>query len=362
MLNSLPVLALLALGLAPSTSLAQSTCSDADNTLDTIVDIACAQANEDRFGTLCLRLRNTGLDDALTTTGDWLVFAPDNSAFSLAGTTAGVTLQQQANTLRYHVVVGSDALVCGTDQTSILVINGVSQTSTTQCDTDGTTVLGQAGDVRLPTPTSSFPLLSGFDSADFILACNGRIVPLGGVLGFDTAQYSFGVNGCSFFDPNCIRQGKATKNGGFVTETVVNGVAFDNVFYHPKAAKKGGYYRPWNNLNQFQTVYANNAINAFSPYFRPPRPYYGNKKAKAGKGYYGYGNGFGNNGFGNNGFGNNGFGNNFNRPNYGYYGKGSKGYYRKLEKDSVVFDNGVSDYEPEEYYEYDAQDAASPEQ
>lgn len=377
MYYSLPVLALLALGLAPSITLVQSanTCSDDDNALGTIVDIACAQANADRFGTLCLRLRNTGLDDSLTTSGDWFVFAPDNSAFTLAGTTAGVTLQQQANALRYHisvntVVLAADALACGTDTTSILSINGIAQTSTTQCDTDGTTKLGQAGDVRLPTPTSSFPLFSGgTDDTDFILACNGIIVPLGGVLGFDTAAYSFGVNGCSFFDPNCvrIRTGKATKKGGFVTETVVNGVAFDNVFYQPKAAKKGGYYRPWNGLNQFQTVYANDAINAFSPYFRPQqRPYYGNKKGKAGKGYYGYGNGYNNygNGF-NNGF-NNGFRNNgyygIGNRNRGYYGKGSKGYYRKLEKESVVFDNGVSVYEPEEYYEYDAQDAASPEQ
>lgn len=356
MLYSLAFLALLALGVAPGTN--AQTCGDAGNTLGTIVDIACAQENAGTFGTLCLRLRNTGLDDALTPEGDFFVFAPDNTAFSLAGTTAGVSLAQQKAVLEYHVSVGSSDLVCGTDRTSILTINNNPQTHTTQCSVDGAgTLVGQAGDVRIPTPSSGFPLFTGIDPpTDFIQACNGVIAPIGGVLGFDTAQYSYG--GCSFYDPFC--GGKGSK-GGFVTETVVNGVAFDNVYYNTKKGKGAKGYNPWSGFNQYQTVYANDAFNAFSPYFRPP--YYGGKQSKRGYygGYYGgyYRGGF-NNGFYGGGFYGGGFG--------GYYrgGKGGKGGYwyrnRKLEKDSIVFDNGISDYEPEEYYEYEVPDSGFPEQ
>ena len=261
-------------------------CSDNEVGQSDIVSIACLEANEDTFGTLCALLRETGVDEALNPGSDYFVFAPTNAAFTAAGRRAGVTIGQKAATLNYHVSLGSAALTCGNYRDSLLMINGVTKQSQTICTES--TLNGQLGVVRLPTPTTDIPEFT--TPGTFTTACNGVIAGIDQVMGYGQAVYDFGVAfvPCSFNSKSC----KGSKGGLVVATQTVDGVVFNNV-YHPKKAKNG----KWSNLNQFQSIYANNALDVFAPYINNGyghghghyNGYKHNKKAKNYRDYNNFG-------------------------------------------------------------------------
>jgi uncharacterized surface protein with fasciclin (FAS1) repeats len=75
-------------------------------TSNTIVDVA---VNDGRFTTLVDALGTTGLAETLKGDGPFTVFAPTDDAFAALpeGTLAGLSSEQLANILTYHVVNGS---------------------------------------------------------------------------------------------------------------------------------------------------------------------------------------------------------------------------------------------------------------
>lgn len=293
-------LALVAASFAPSST--EATCTDAQvNNGDDIVSKVCDVSNFDQFGTLCDLLRETSIDDTLTTSADFFLFAPNNVAFSRAGNRAGHTLRQKQDVLLYHISNDATALTCNESRDSLLTSVGTPAETTTRCD--GTTLVGQEGNVRLPVPASNFPQFVDINSGNFITACNGVIAEIGDVMGFSTKQYNWARHGhahypgCSFYSKSC----KGAKGSGYAYhEHTVDGTVFGSVYY----TKHNKKYGRWANLNRYQTFYANDALNIFSPYFRPNYyygayygGYYGHKHHKKHKGY-----------------------------GYGYYGKGAKGY------------------------------------
>lgn len=327
-------------------------CTDAQvaNNQD-IVSIVCSDANDDRFGTLCDLLRETDIDETLTTSGNFFLFAPTNTGFTRAGRRVGITRAQKQNTLKYHISSDASDLECGERRDSLLFINGVQQSSLTRCDDDD--LQGQEGNANLPTPGSSYPRF--VDEGDnFIDACNGQIAEIGDVMGWGTPVYNYGIaygQPCSFYDTNCA---KASKGGYAYTTTENNGLVFTNV-YAGKSAKKG--YGRWSNLNRWQSIYANNALYAYDPYFQPY--YQGKYGKKAKKGYNRYYGGFYNNA-------NYYYGGYYNYPpGYGKYGKyGRRGYWhRNLGEDEAAANgeggylrgaarNQEDSYEPIEYEHY----------
>lgn len=245
----LPSLRLFALLFAAGLAATDAVCSTTDT--NSITEIACSAANAALTGTLCALLNRTGLDQSISRNSDYFVFAPTNAAFAVAGATAGVTNNQIAQTLQYHVSADSSALSCGVSRNSILNVNGLIKATTTRCDTGGT-LLGQDGNVRIPTPTS--PPASFVDSE--ITACNGRIRIVDRVLGFGPVVYNFANRQpCSFYSKSC-KGAKGAKgryydnNYGYDSVNQnnqnVNGVNFQSVYYppkHGKSSKKGA----WNN-------------------------------------------------------------------------------------------------------------------
>jgi uncharacterized surface protein with fasciclin (FAS1) repeats len=274
----LALFAFVALAFGPSQT--KAACSEAEDGVDDIVTKVCSAENDATFGTLCTLLQETGLDEALLADGDFFVFAPTNSAFTNAGRRAGVTINQKQATLKYHVSPTSAELVCGNSRDSLLLINGVTKQSFTRCD--DTTLDGQEGNVRLPTMTTNFPQFTSPTAlvGDFIQACNGKIAAIDQVMGFGPQVYDYGLYApCSFNSRSC----KGSKGGLVVATQTVDGVVFNNV-YHPKKAKSGR----WSNLNQFQSIYANNALDVFAPYLNGYGGNYGYKHGKKSKkgGYY----------------------------------------------------------------------------
>jgi uncharacterized surface protein with fasciclin (FAS1) repeats len=241
---------LLALFLATGLATTDAVCSASDT--NSITEIACSAANAGLTGTLCALLSRTNLDQSLSRNSDYFVFAPTNAAFAVAGTTAGVTNNQIAQTLQYHVSADSSALSCGVSRNSILNVNGLIKATTTRCDTGGT-LLGQDGNVRIPTPSS--PAANFVDTE--ITACNGRIRIVDQVLGFGPAVYNFANRQpCSFYSKSCKgakgAKGRYYNNNNNNYNVVnqnnqnVNGINFQSVYYPPKkgkSAKKAA----WNN-------------------------------------------------------------------------------------------------------------------
>jgi len=221
---------------------ATGTATAGDTTTASITEIICDPISASVFGTLCSHLQTTGLGTTLSrsSTADFFLFAPTDSAFTNARSTAGVTTHQITNMLKYHVSADSTDVTCNAVRSSLLTINGNIKNTTTRCDSTGTTLLGQTGVVRTPRPSSPFPNFvtptTGSDSA--ITACNGRIRVIDQVLGFGPAIYNFGSYApCSFYSKSC----KGAK--GYpkikVSEQTLGDLTFDNIGYnYPKAAKK----------------------------------------------------------------------------------------------------------------------------
>jgi len=273
---------LLALLAAAVPSLIRADCSNSqvDNDED-IVSRVCDSDNDDKFGTLCDLLRETNVDDIISTGDDYTLFAPNNQAFNRAGNRAGVTRAQKMDTLLYHISRDDSNLQCGETRSSLLS----GRTSLTRC-VDGD-LDGQEGNVRIPNPGSNYPRFADNDIT--INACNGQIVELGDVMGFGPAVYDFGLRpsgggGCSFYDRSC----KGSK-----------GQSSPVFFGNSKGSKGRGV--GWNNLNRFQSVYAYQGFGVFAPnyfqnyyndyYQRPVRgrtPYYNGKGSK-GRNYGGGG-------------------------------------------------------------------------
>ena len=328
----LALFAVVAVAFGPSQT--NAACSTAETGVNDIVSIACAAANAATFGTLCTLLQETGLDEALDPGSDYFVFAPTNAAFAAAGRKAGVTISQKAATLKYHVSIGSSDLVCGNYRDSILVINGFTKQSQTVCT--GATLNGQVGVVRLPFVNTDIPEFTPTAPGTFITACNGVIAGIDQVMGYGQPVYDFGVFvPCSFNSKSC----KGSKGGLVVATQTVDGVVFNNI-YRPKKAKHG----KWSNLNQFQSIYANNALDYFGPYVHNGNGgYYGHKHNKKAKNY-GYYNNYNN------------FGGLRGRGRNNKRGKKWKRN-RNLEAGEFEGERGEpSAYEPNEYH-YDDEDA-----
>jgi len=251
MMRNCTFLALLAaVALVPSTT--EAVCSSTDT--DDIFSLACATANAAKFSTLCDLLTTTDVGDEISTTDDWIVFAPTNDAFVKAGSTTGSLKRQQRAVLQYHVYSnpGNVALGCGQQIDSQLTWNFVDQTSITECS--GSTYLSQNGDVKLPNRNSGFATFTETNN-DFITACNGKIFSLNDVMGFDRVQYNWQPR-CNFLDPTCIG-GKGGKAGGFyVNDETVNDITFESIFFNYPKGSKGGFRR-FNN-NQFNQQPFNN--------------------------------------------------------------------------------------------------------
>lgn len=317
---SAAILALLAVAFVPYQTMADCDGSSGDTFgTDDIVAELCADSN---FETLCDLLADTGIEDTLTATGSYYLLAPTDAAFERAGRRAGGTTAQKQATLQYHILDNEDALACGEYRDTMLFINGVNMQVQTRCTSDG--VVGVEGNVRLPTPVSDYAEFTSPtpDAENVVSTCNGKYIAIDNLLGFGPQVYDFGLpEPCSFYDPNC-RRPKGAKGGVVVVQDEIDGVLFNNIYYGAKKGKKA----KWNNLNTWQSVYANNAYNAFNPYFPG---YYGSGyyAPKRGKGYgYGYG-----------------------HHGYGYGAKGGywwRGRERNLRGNAP---EGGSAYEPEEY-------------
>lgn len=320
MLNSSLVVAVLAMvAFAPSTT--HAVCSSGQT--DDIVSIICDTSRVSTFGTLCTLLSETGLNSTLLTTSDYFFFAPTNAAFSRAGNRAGVTKIQKTNTLNYHLSSDTSDLSCGFTRSSLLVLRGETKRSITRCDSSGV-VTGQEGNVRIPFPSSNFPLLVDptTSGGSLLSACNGKIAALDNVMGYGPLVYNYGVNvvaePCSFYSKSCKGykgyKGSKGSKGGYVVvnEETVGDVTFDNIFVTPMQPKQSKKAKGWSNLNQYQNVYNDNAYNynngynnynnddvlsVFSPYVSSNRNSYGGsqytnksgKKDKTQKYYYGVG-------------------------------------------------------------------------
>jgi len=252
--------------------LSQTNGACAPGATDDITSLACST---ETYRELCALLRETGLDVTLdgrsSSTQEYLVFAPDNTAFQLAGRLVGVNRWQKKETLNYHIY-GNDDLECGTTRNSLLQPE---LTSITMCDENGVLV-GQKGRVPIPRNNNDFPKFTGGDPP-YLAACNGRIAGIGGVMGLGPKIYSYGT-GCPFHQKSC----KGSKGG-----QQKGGLNFNSINFYGKKGKggKGG----WNNFNRHQSIYAYNAYDAFGPYFdRYPTHYYYGKGGKKGKGRYRY--------------------------------------------------------------------------
>lgn len=258
--SSALLLALIALAIPSQTDAGCS--SDQVSNDEDIVSIVCKSENDDRFGTLCDLLRETNIDSEIATGSDYFLFAPNNVAFSRAGNRAGFTIAQKQTVLRYHISRDDSDLECGQSRDSLLG----GRNSVTRC-VNNNELDGQEGNVRIPTPQSSYPRF--VDSDDFISACNGKIAELGDVMGWGPAVYDYGSGAgtrCSFHSGNC----RGTKGGGY---------AAHNYGYRAKSAKQG---RGWRNFNRYQSVYAYNnpyVYNNYAPYYNQGYNY------KGGKGY-----------------------------------------------------------------------------
>lgn len=114
-------LLLFALLLAAPTSLAQETAQPVPEEAST--DLLTTLESLGDFTVLVKALRDTGLDQALSTTDTFTLFAPTDKAFQAlpAGTLDGLTVEQLTGVLRRHVLVGAvsseDAAALGTAAT-----------------------------------------------------------------------------------------------------------------------------------------------------------------------------------------------------------------------------------------------------
>lgn len=258
---------------------ANGTPTNGDLTTMSITEIACDPSLADTFSTLCNLLIRTDLDETLSrrSTSDFFVFAPTNAAFVNARMTAGVSIPQITKTLQYHVSNDSSDLTCGARRDSLLTLNSKTRSSSTRCAADGTTLLGQTGNVRTPRQSSPLPNFvaptAGNEAS--VTACNGKIRAIDQVLGFGPMVYRFGSNApCSFYSKSCkagkggkaAKAGKKGKNYNYpvieVEEETVDGVTFDHVhLYYGKSSKKkskkdkggngnGNVNRSWNGSRQ----------------------------------------------------------------------------------------------------------------
>ena len=90
-----------------------SACEDDDGTDPVLVSITETAVADGRFTTLVSALQRTGLDDVLSGSGAFTVFAPTDDAFAASGIDlANVSDADLTNLLRYHVL---GATVASTD-------------------------------------------------------------------------------------------------------------------------------------------------------------------------------------------------------------------------------------------------------
>lgn len=110
------------------------------------LDIVGHAAANSNFTSLVSALSNAPGDlvNVLSGTGPFTVFAPLNTAFeAIAGTVAGLTPEQLATVLTYHVVVGSN--VRSTDLTDNMVVEAVNGQTFTINLGNGATITDQTG-------------------------------------------------------------------------------------------------------------------------------------------------------------------------------------------------------------------------